>query len=760
MFQKILRFVIFATVFLMPLFWLPFSVEAFEFNKVYFMVAMVIAGIILWLAKMVFSDKRLTFHWSLLDPFVLFFLIVITVSGFLGVEPSSSLLGFYGRFWPSLMGLWAMAGFYFLITNNIKKSEINTVLKIFICSNLLMIISSYLAIFGVWGRVNNLIGSKLPPIMSLRTFSTGGGSLEGLSMFLACLSVIIITLLSFRKKGAKGLLSYITLFAALGLMIVVDFQPAWITMFLALVLFLFFSFWKRIFKEDVNRLTLATLVAIIALVFIFASPVKTLLGQTLAQGGLPQEVLLNQKASWQLSVQGFKEHWLLGVGTGNFHYVFAKFKPTALLNTNFWQLRFDRASSYLSEVLTETGVLGALGFLGLIGMFILISYFHIASFKSKLAGSGNNSEEKKIGVIPFLVSFFVILVAQFLYYQTTILAFVFWLILALGVVSWGEALREKSFSFDEFPEAGLVFSIVFWVVLVGAAFFCFTLGKYYVADAYYRQYLVSPNKNLPKLEAAVRIAPARMMYDIVLSRAYLQKFIEEAQKPNPDKQLAAQMVSGAVQASKIAVTKSPNLVVAHETAGVVYREIQGVVEGSNEWAIKSFQEALKLEPKNPVVLTELGKLFLVSKKNEEAKNYFQQALAMKQDYVDAHLQLAFLDDQEGKTGEAQSRLENLVRLSPFSVEAHFQLGRAYFNSAEYDKAAEQFQTALALFPNHSNSLYSLGLVYEKQGEYDKALELFNKVLELNPGNPDVEKKINDIKKGLADRGASSEKEEK
>jgi len=415
------------------------------------------------------------------------------------------------------------------------------------------------------------------------------------------------------------------------------------------------------------------------------------------------------------------------------------------------------------------GALGTLTYLALAMMFFLISYFFVASFKTKRGSSQEDGgaleqealkEERKIAVIPLMVSFFAIFAAQFAYYQTVSLAFFFWLFLALGVVSWGDSLKEKSFSFKEFPEVGLVFSIVFWVALVGVAFLYFTLGKYYLADVYYRQYLLNPTKNLVKLETSSRIAPNRTMYHIVLSRAYLQKFAEEAVKTQPDKQLVAQLINGAVQESKTSVAKSPKWVVVHENAGIVYREIRGVVQGAGDWAIKSFEDALKLEPKNPVVDTELGKIYLANENTEKAREYFNKAIAQKQDYVDANLQLAFLDDKEGKTQEAQGRLEDLVRMSPFSVEAHFQLGRVYFNSSEYDKAAEQFQTALALFPNHSNSLYSLGLIYEKQGKKDQALEMFNKVLELNPGNQDVEKKIADMKISSVPTPVSEESKEK
>lgn len=749
MLKKILRFVIFALVFLMPIFWLPFSVEAFDFNKVYLLVVLVIAGFLLWLGNMIFKEKRLTFKWSLLDPFVLLFAVVLAINGFFSVDKGSSLWGFYGKFFPGLWGYLALAGFYFLITNNIKKEDIAKVIKIFIFSCLAIAVNGYLAIFGGWAFLNNLLGSRFPAIMGLRSFVLVSGSLEALAVFSACACALLLAWLAIGGggRGDKGnggdkgdrsskVGGYITLFLLLGLLIVIDFSPAWLLMLLALVVFLVFSFWKRVFKDDVNRLTLTTIFAILALVFLVASPVRQFLNQTVISGGLPQELVLNQKTSWGIAWQGFKGRPVLGAGVSNFHYVFAKFKPAVFLSTDFWQLRFDRAGSYIAELFAEGGVIVSLAYLALLAMFILISYFFIASSKA-----GKDSH-----IIPLMIGFFALLAGQIFYYQNTALAFMFWLVVALAVVSWGDALKEKSFSFKDFPEAGLVFGIVFWVLLVGGAFLYFSLGKYYLADVYYRQFLVNAATNLPKLETAARIAPDRTTYHIVLSRAYLQKFLDEAQKPQPDRQAAAVLVNSSVLSAKAAVEKSPQMVAAQETAGIVYREIQGAVNGAQEWAFKSFQAALALEPKNPALLTELGKILLLDNKNDEALSYFQRAVDIKPDYADATLQIAYMEDTAGKAGEAKARLENLVRVSPFSVEAHFQLGRAYFNAAQYDKAKEQFETAVALFPNHSNSLYSLALVYEKQGDKEKAIEMLEKVLALNPDNSDVKAKIGELER--------------
>ncbi|MBZ9573059.1 tetratricopeptide repeat protein [Patescibacteria group bacterium] len=308
-----------------------------------------------------------------------------------------------------------------------------------------------------------------------------------------------------------------------------------------------------------------------------------------------------------------------------------------------------------------------------------------------------------------------------------------------------ETRKGKVFSFKDFPEVGLIFSVIFWVVLFGFLFSYFNIAKFYLADTHYKNYLANPSQNLERLERAAKLADSRTLYHIALARAYLQKFTAEVTKPQPNNQVITNMVALAVQEGKRAQELSPNRIAAQETLGVVYRDIQGMAQGALDWGIRTFEKAIELEPKNPVLLTELGKLQVVNNKLGEARGLFNRALELRPDYADAGIQLSILEEREGKTEEAIARLENLVQQIPFSVEAHFQLGRLYYNAQDYDKAILQFQMALQLFPNHSNSLYSLGLIYERKGERENALVMFERVLILNPGNEDVMRKIEELK---------------
>ncbi|MCD6500642.1 tetratricopeptide repeat protein [bacterium] len=792
MWQKIIKFSVYSLVFLMPLFWLPFSFEAFEFNKGYLLFVLVSIGMLAWLGKMIFQDKEIRFRRTPLDLYVLGFLVIMIFSTLFSQDRISSLLGFYGRFWPSLVGILSLGGFYFLLTNNIiaKRSpaastprgniSVAGLIKLFLWSSFFVVLITYFSLFGFWTRIENVVPGnfQFPQVMELRTFNPIGGSLEQLSVFLAVVVVLLIGILAFkpliksarqlqfeerekekegkkekRKEKGAGTGLYILLFLSLGVLIIIDFWASWLVIFGALLSFLTLAFWKRIFKEDVNRLGFSVFLLLIALVFLLFDPVQNFLPQDSALGNLPSEVLLNQKTSWTIGWQGFKEHPVFGSGLGNFNYSFSKFKPESFVRGPFWQIRFDRAGNHITEMLSTNGILGVLSYFLLIGMFLLISLI-IVGIRNQ--GSDRNQESgiknkqniiihNSLFIIPLFLGFIALLIAQFVYYQNTVLAFSFWLFLGLTVLSWQKPLREKVYSFKEFPEVGLIFSTIFWVILIGFLTLYFYGAKFYLADIHYRNYLLAPSQNIEELEKATKLADSRTVYHIVLARNYLQRFASETAKPQPNNQIIANMVALAVQQGKKAVELSPNRVASQETLGVIYRDIQGVAQGALSWGVKSFENALALEPKNPVLLTELGKLQVSNNKFSEARDLFNRALAIKPFFVDAVIQLSILDERENKSREAITRLEDLVQNNPFSVEAHFQLGRLYYNNKDYDKAITQFQSALLIFPSHSNSHYSLGLTYEKKGEKEKALREFEKVLELNPGNEDVMRKIEELK---------------
>ncbi|MDO8559222.1 MAG: tetratricopeptide repeat protein, partial [bacterium] len=390
-----------------------------------------------------------------------------------------------------------------------------------------------------------------------------------------------------------------------------------------------------------------------------------------------------------------------------------------------------------AELLGTVGFLGLLIYLGTIGLFLLISWLLIS---------------KDFAGLPLIATFTALVISQLVYYQNTSLAFVFWLTLGLSAVSWravSPALTpEKKISFKNFPESALIFltlAIVFGVAILA---FYFYGARYYLADAnYFKALSVSGEQRIKILQRAVSQNPNSSNYRQALARSYLAEALGEMQKPQAEQDTSRikSLVSLSIDQGRIATVLAPNQVSGWETLGVIYREIGGVAQGAMEWGIKSFEKAIGLEPTNPVLHTELGKLYLVAGDNKKAKDNFNKALEKKSDYAAAVIQLALLLERDNATDEAIVNLENLINKNPLEVEARFQLGRIYFNNNRIDEAIAQFNSVTLLSPNHSNAHYSLGVAYAAQKKTSLAIQEFEKVLELNPDNSDIIKKLKSLR---------------
>ncbi|MDP2930317.1 MAG: tetratricopeptide repeat protein, partial [bacterium] len=187
-----------------------------------------------------------------------------------------------------------------------------------------------------------------------------------------------------------------------------------------------------------------------------------------------------------------------------------------------------------------------------------------------------------------------------------------------------------------------------------------------------------------------------------------------------------------------------------------------LINGADEWAIKSYEEAVKLEPLNPITYTQWGLIYLNradaltddKEKTEEraqimnmAREKFQKALDLKSDYAPARYQLAMIDIRDGKTKDAITKLEDTKIIAPYDTGLSFQLGLVYRADNQNDKAQAEFERTIALDPNYSNARYFLGLIYDENKETAKAIDQFEQIAKLNPDDATVKKILENLKAG-------------
>jgi len=766
--NTIIKFSLYSLIFLLPVFFLPFSFEAYEFNKQYLLFFLVSLAFLAWFAKMIICDKEIKFRRTPLNIPILVFIFIAILNTVFSIDRISSLFGFYGRFSDNLIGILSFGALYFLITNNASTNKgqktinnkdkeeiashplltVDSSLKAFLWSVFFVLLFSYFSLFGVWQLLSKLAPKFQLLAMLGRTFNPAGAYLEALAVFLATVAILLVALILIRSKE-NIIKNSILLTASFLLLLIINFTPVWLVLVLTLIIFLVFAFWSRIFKEKINLLLVPIVLIIISTVFIFFKPSTS---YKISISGFDilnpkKEILLDQGTTWKVAIETVKKYPVLGSGIATFSYDFSKFKPAEFNQTNLWQIRFDKAGNQAAEVLATQGVLGFLSWLAIIGIFLLISWFFLETKITKIK-TQNEKEVKDNYQLPLFFFFLALFLSQFVYYQNTTLAFTFWLVLGLSVASWnpsGETPKEKGVSFKDFPEMSLVFNIVLillFLIISGSWFFAV---RFYLADINYKNGIISGKTE--NFEKAVNLNKLLSIYRISLSRAYFTDASNEVQKP-PEAQDAKKIQNDLAQAIDQAKTVgkiSPNWVVSFENLGMIYRDLRVFAQGAEQFAIDSFQKAAELEPTNPVFPTESGKILLNEGKTDEAKKAIENTLELKPDYLDAQIQSALVSEAEGNFQDAISKLEGIAAQNSSNVEVFFQLGRVYYNNNQTDKAVSSLRRAISLSPNHSNSLYALGVAYQKNGQKEEALKMFEKVLKLNPGNQDVIAKIAELK---------------
>jgi len=232
-----------------------------------------------------------------------------------------------------------------------------------------------------------------------------------------------------------------------------------------------------------------------------------------------------------------------------------------------------------------------------------------------------------------------------------------------------QILPVASFSFNLNYLSGRIFlSLGILLLALAATTLVFGAFRVYAADFFYNQAFhqaTGPAKT-SLLQKAVKTNPFFAEYDVILARSLMN----QAQKSLQGQQLeqAGQEIASAVAAGQRAVAVSPNWVAGWETLGLVYQKVQGLVEGAPEWAVKSFEKAIELEPTNPLLYSQLGQLYFGQNEMALAKKRFLQAELLKPDDLEPRFFLALIREKEGDASGAARALSHLQKFYPLNAD--------------------------------------------------------------------------------------------
>lgn len=763
--SRILAYVIdtclYACIALVPLFFLPISLDILELNKQTLLIILTLVGTTAWLGKAV-AERRFILSRAWMHLVVVLFTFGWLVTSLFSHDRYLSLVGNIGQMQWSFATIAGFALFYLLAVNRLGTTQkLYRMVLVFLASSLVVGIYGFLQMTGVFA-LGWLIGDS-----KAVTFNTVG-TINALGVFMVVPLVLSASLtvfgckdsMCFLGKGAKAslttnILVWLTLVVSLLVAVAVDFWVVWAGILFGMSLLVILPIIRSMKINHPMRIAVpAVLISISVLLLVFRTPINL---------NLPAEVSPSTLASWNIAKSVLREAPLFGSGPGTWIYDYAKFRSPAVNLSQFWTVRFERGLSTFFTLIAMIGLVG-------MSLWLILLISAIAKSAVHLVKERNDDEWQ--AYLTVFVGWATIAFLAFFYNYNFAHHFVFWFLLAL----LASLVAKKAFIWDaQKSTAGSVLvSMSFVFLCVVALTTAWLAGQRLAADASYYNAVMAYRNGKPidqaidSLNSAVAMNRLNDVYYRNLSQAYLIKAAQTFDAKKNDAQGMEEVnriIAAAIDTAKTASLKAPMNVDNWENLAVIYQSITSFTRGADEFAMKNFEEALAREPNNPVYSSEIGKLHVMradayatllqakdekeradAEKNmkaelDSAAEWFNKSIQAKPDFASAHYYLGLVYERQGRIKDAIVKMEEVLEEDTKDVGVAFQLAILYYRNGDKEQALNMFEQIVSFAPDYANARWYLSAMYEEVKRYDDALAQVIKVQETNKEEEIVKQRV-------------------
>lgn len=188
-------------------------------------------------------------------------------------------------------------------------------------------------------------------------------------------------------------------------------------------------------------------------------------------------------------------------------------------------------------------------------------------------------------------------------------------------------------------------------------------------------------------------------------------------------------------AGPLAVNPPPQ-VEAGPAQGAAYRAgLAALVAGKLDEAQRSFEAAVKAEPRSAAPLLGLAEVAFQRKRPYDALARVQQALAVAPNDAAAHASMGRYLVMTGKPREAEASLRKAVELDALAMRPRMDLADLLASQRRWPEAVPLYEAVIAAEAKHAGAHYALGLAYAQTGRLDDARTALQKSAALDPRAP-------------------------
>ncbi len=156
------------------------------------------------------------------------------------------------------------------------------------------------------------------------------------------------------------------------------------------------------------------------------------------------------------------------------------------------------------------------------------------------------------------------------------------------------------------------------------------------------------------------------------------------------------------------------------------------ISGRLQEAEGIYQQILRVEPDNPLVLHLLGVIAHQVGKNDIAVDLIDRAIGVNPNFAEAHYNLSLALQKLNRAEEAIDSLRSALALSPDYSDAYIHLGLILKQLNRLDEAVACYRQLLAIKPDFAQAQNNLGNTLRAMGNLAEAAECFEQAISINP----------------------------
>ncbi len=598
--QKTGYWIVWATIFILPWFFLPITSEFYDFNKNFLLIASSLSLILIW-ATINIVDRQVRIVRSPLGLPILLVVVAWMASAIL--RSPNRVEAFLA---PGQAGTWIALGLFFFTGVSFvrHKKEVDW---------LIVAVASSLGVLGLVtilfssGAMSQLV-PHLPSFMNSRLWSPTGSLLAAAVALVSAIPMLIYLVIKLKNQIASGLAAFS-------------------------LLLLFISGGTATYRL-LNPATAAE-----------------------------KAVFLDHKTGWGIALEALKASPILGTGPATFLSDFTRFRPVMFNLTPNWALRFVTSSNYYLELLATLGVVGLAAYLLLVfKSWKLVQ--KSARLSSVLAIASGLSLLTCFGLQLFLPINFVLLFLTFVYLVILVAAVKQAGTATVHEANVDIVAAGSTGNSPILPWVVLVLALLLGgsaLYLGGRAYLAEVKYQQAIMAAQRNDgkttynNLASAISQNPFLDT-YRVTFARTSLLLANSIASGQNLSDQ------DRSTVTQLAQQSIQEAKNAVALDPIKVSNVENLANIYRNLLNFAQGADSWTVASYRQAINLDPVNPNLRIALGGVLYAQKNYDDAIRFFQAAVDLKPDLANAHYNLAASYKQKGNLDLAITEMQAVVQL--------------------------------------------------------------------------------------------------